>query len=771
GIALTSDIDVNESEPTGTIDEQAPQAVLGLANGNFVILYEDDNDNTGNKEDFFVRTFEGNSSSPVVTLALSGSPLSEDGGVATVSANLSASSGQDVTVTLAFSGTAADGGTDYTASATSIVIPGGSLSGSITLTAVADTLDETDETIIVDITAVTNATESGSQQVIATITDDDLPPTVTLALTGSPLPENTGIAAVSADLSIASGRDVTVTLALSGTASPGGIDYTASGLFIVIPTGSLSGSITLSSVNDTLDEVDETVIIDITTVTNGTESGTQQVTAIITDDDTPPTVTLALSGDPLAENGGVALVIAELSTMSGRAVTVTLALSGTASGEGTDYTASGTSILIPAGNLSANISLTADDDALDEVNETIIVNITAVTNGTESGSQQITATITDDDPAPTATLALTGSPLAENGGVSTVSVELSAVTALDVTVALALSGTASGGGTDYTASGTSILIPAGSLNGAITLTSVDDALDETDETIIVDINTVTNGTESGTQQIIATIADDDASPSVTFTSAGQSQGEQHAEMTVTVELSTLSGRDVTVPYSLGGTALEGGAADYTIPASPIVIPAGTLQQHIIITVINDSERETTETIIVTMEPPLNAAQGSIIVHTASIIDNDEPEIEVSGNDISITAGAQIPLVENATDFGRLPTTEEAISHTFSIKNTGTIDLHLTGDPIVAISGECAESYSIIAMPSPVISAGEATPFSVEFAPKGRELCQALIQINNDDADEASFDFVIQGSKDGMPWILIQILPALKQATDRNNIEN
>jgi len=55
----------------------------------------------------------------------------------------------------------------------------------------------------------------------------------------------------------------------------------------VIPAGSPSGSITLTAVQDNTDELDETIIVDISTVTNGTESGTQQVTATITDDDLP----------------------------------------------------------------------------------------------------------------------------------------------------------------------------------------------------------------------------------------------------------------------------------------------------------------------------------------------------------------------------------------------------------------------------------------------------------------------------------------------------
>jgi hypothetical protein len=63
----------------------------------------------------------------------------------------------------------------------------------------------------------------------------------------------------------------------------------------LIPAGATSGSITISAVDDALDEPDETLIVDIAGVTNGVESGTQSVTLLIADDDEPavpaPTVT------------------------------------------------------------------------------------------------------------------------------------------------------------------------------------------------------------------------------------------------------------------------------------------------------------------------------------------------------------------------------------------------------------------------------------------------------------------------------------------------
>jgi autotransporter-associated beta strand protein len=114
---------------------------------------------------------------PTVALGITGNPMAEAAGVATVTATLSATSSSTVTVNLAFAGTATLT-SDYARSNTSISIPAGSLTGSITLTAVQDALYEyPDETIIVDIDTVVNATETSTQQMTATITGDDPVPT------------------------------------------------------------------------------------------------------------------------------------------------------------------------------------------------------------------------------------------------------------------------------------------------------------------------------------------------------------------------------------------------------------------------------------------------------------------------------------------------------------------------------------------------------------------------------------------------------------------
>src|SRR6185312_15058859 len=123
-------------------------------------------------------------------------------------------------------------------------------------------------------------------------------------------------------------------LAFSGTASSS--DYTATSSVLTILAGSSSASLTLTAVDDSLDEADETVGVSIAAVSNAVPGSTTAVSASILDDDAAPTVTLSVDTTTLAEAGGQAIVTATLSTVSSKDVTVTLAFSGAASSS--DYT-------------------------------------------------------------------------------------------------------------------------------------------------------------------------------------------------------------------------------------------------------------------------------------------------------------------------------------------------------------------------------------------------------------------------------------------------
>jgi hypothetical protein len=113
---------------------------------------------------------------------------------------------------------------------------------------------------------------------------------------------------------------------------------------------------------------------------------------------------------------------------------------------------------------------------------------------------------------------------------------------------------------DYGITVSPITITAGNTTADITITVVDDAIDEANETVIVTMGVPTNATQGATTVHTATINDNDASPTVTFTTASQSGAESVGTFTITAEISAASGLDVTVPFTLSGTAVD--PADY-----------------------------------------------------------------------------------------------------------------------------------------------------------------------------------------------------------------
>ncbi|MCP3936868.1 MAG: hypothetical protein GY708_16015, partial [Actinomycetia bacterium] len=190
----------------------------------------------------------------------------------------------------------------------------------------------------------------------------------------------------------------------------------------------------------------------------------------------------------------------------------------------------------------------------------------------------------------------------------------------DVQVPVTFGGTADDPD-DYSPSTSTITITEGSTTANLTLTVDDDDLDEDNETVIVTIGSPTNATASGTTVHTATINDNDALPSVEFNTSAQSNDESVSPVTITVDLSAVSGRDVEVDLAYGGSASDPG--DYTTShASSLIISEGQMSADITLTVVDDAVPEATKTVVVTMSMPDNATLGTTTVHTATITDSD-----------------------------------------------------------------------------------------------------------------------------------------------------
>ena len=173
-----------------------------------------------------------------------------------------------------------------------LTIPAGSTSGTITIASIVDdALDEANETVIVTLSNPSNASLGSDDAHTYTISDDDDAPIVDFNIITSNGAESTSSKAITVDLSAASGQDVTVDFALTGTATGGGTDYTLANGTLTISAGNTSGTITIAGiVNDTLDEANETVIVTLSNPTNATLGSDDVHTYTINDNDNPPVV-------------------------------------------------------------------------------------------------------------------------------------------------------------------------------------------------------------------------------------------------------------------------------------------------------------------------------------------------------------------------------------------------------------------------------------------------------------------------------------------------
>ncbi len=126
-------------------------------------------------DDFGWTIIDGGLNVPAVTLSQTETTFDEKGGTNTVTVTLSETYGENVSVTLGIksSGTATPD-TDFTLSSTTVEVLAGETTGSVTLSGVDDAINESNESVIVEIVSITNGVEDGIQEVSSVIHDDEI---------------------------------------------------------------------------------------------------------------------------------------------------------------------------------------------------------------------------------------------------------------------------------------------------------------------------------------------------------------------------------------------------------------------------------------------------------------------------------------------------------------------------------------------------------------------------------------------------------------------
>ncbi|RMB63854.1 choice-of-anchor D domain-containing protein [Dokdonia sinensis] len=116
-----------------------------------------------------------------------------------------------------------------------------------------------------------------------------------------------------------------------------------------------------------------------------------------------------------------------------------------------------------------------------------------------------------------------------------------------------------------------------------------------------------------------------------------------------------------------------------------------------------------------------------------------PEMDVYGNSIEIANGDTTPTTADHTDFGS-SNVGSPVTHTFTIQNTGTLNLTTT-TPIITGSA----NFTLDTAPATTIGSSTSSSFTITYNPTALTTDSATVTIPNNDSDENPYTFSLRGS--------------------------
>lgn len=471
---------------------------------------------------------------PSATIGVSPSSVAEDGApnlVYTVTLN-QANPSAATSVSYTIGGTATNGA-DYAVIATTVVIPAGSTSGTITVNPTADANAEADETVTLSLGAGSGYTVGVPNGATGTILNDDVP--VLTISDATQVEGNSGSSIVGITISLTNpagpgGVPYTVTTA-SGTATSG-TDFVGGTLNGTIAAGSLSANFNVAITGDTLNEADENFFINVSGVSNATVGDSQALITITNDDALP---SLSVGDVSLTEgNSGTtsAVFTVTLSPVSGQAVSVNYATADNTATQPADYGNTFGTLTFAPGTTTQTIAVPVVGETAPEANETYFVNLSGATNATIADAQGI-GTITNDD------VPVTVNPATLPNGA--------------VAAAYSQTITASGGVAPYSFAPTAGALPAG---------------------LSLSTGGVISGTPTAGGSFNFTVTATDSSPFPGPFAGTRAYTLTIAAPTIVLPATSLAGGTLGAPYSATINAASGGTAPYAYTVTGGALPGG-----------------------------------------------------------------------------------------------------------------------------------------------------------------------------------------------------
>lgn len=308
---------------------------------------------------------------------------------------------------------------------------------------------------------------------------------------------------------------------------------------LVIPAGSVTKQFVVTSIDDSIYEGNEEIEIILETQDPDVIVGRSRWVLNFADNDLPPQLTVS-NVSSVDESGSLTFVV-QLSGITALPARVNYQLVDGTAESGSDFVADSGQVEFLPGETSKNIVVQLIDDNVREGDETFQLLLSTPLNAT-LGNNSATGTIIDDEPVTQLSWTTGAESFDEDAGSVSISVSISAISALPVTVDYVVTGTA--GAADHDLTDGSLTIAPGSTSANLSLTIADDAFAETSETIILTLtNPVAATLIAPTVKTITILDNDDLiapSPITSVTLSSDSTGQYHQSTSISPTLNIVA---------------------------------------------------------------------------------------------------------------------------------------------------------------------------------------------------------------------------------------
>jgi Tol biopolymer transport system component len=284
-------------------------------------------------------------------ISLSGPVKITEGSSASYTVSLDKASASDITVNYLAQDGSAQAGVDFDSLSGTLTIPAGQTSAPLAVQSLDNaTACQADRSFSLVLSSPSGASLSVATATTA-IEDDDYP---NLSVADTSVTEG-NTAVLTATLSQSCGFDVQFSWATANSTATAGKDYmTASGA-VLIPAGTTSKTISVSTINNSIDQGNLGFYVNLSAPVKLNLSATS-ATVTILDDESAPQIIFDQSSATALESVGQYSIQVSLDHPTIQNVTAALSFSGTAI-YGTDYTLSAASVSIATGALHTSLQI------------------------------------------------------------------------------------------------------------------------------------------------------------------------------------------------------------------------------------------------------------------------------------------------------------------------------------------------------------------------------------------------------------------------------